>query len=437
MAKAPKKDSAEHTALVKALADILDDAGLAELEYETEDLSVRLSRVTGAAAPVAAVAAPAPVAAAPADAAPADASSHPGAVTSPMVGTAYVAPEPEAPAFVEVGDTVKKGADHSDRRGDESDEPDHRASRRHREADHGNKWSTCGIRRSPGRHRVMFKKILIANRGDVALRVLRACRELNIPNVVVHSTADADSMPVRLADESVCIGPPPSSESYLNVASIITAAGITGADAVHPRVGFLAENADFAEIVAAHGLTFIGPEPRHIRSMGDKVEAKITAAEAGLPLVPGSPGAVHTLEEAKRIGADVGYPLLVKAASGGGGRGMKVAETADNSPRRSALPAPKRKRPLETIPSISSASRPATPYRGSGHRRQPRQCRDHERECRSRDATRNCSRKPSPVLTAEQRAEIGELPPKPHAAWAILVSARWNFTKMASSSLSR
>ena len=176
----------------------------------------------------------------------------------------------------------------------------------------------------------MFKKILIANRGDVALRVLRACQELKIPNVVVHSTADADSMPVRLADESVCIGPPSSTDSYLNVASIITAAGITGADAVHPGVGFLAENADFAEIVAAHGLTFIGPEPRHIKSMGDKVEAKITAAEAGLPLVPGSPGAVPTLEEARRIGDDVGYPLLVKAASGGGGRGMKVAETADD-----------------------------------------------------------------------------------------------------------
>ena len=141
----------------------------------------------------------------------------------------------------------------------------------------------------------MFNKILIANRGDVALRVLRACQELKIPNVVVHSTADADSMPVRLADESVCIGPPSSTDSYLNVASIITAAGITGADAVHPGVGFLAENADFAEIVAAHGLTFIGPEPRHIRSMGDKVEAKITAAEAGLRLFPDRPARCRQL----------------------------------------------------------------------------------------------------------------------------------------------
>jgi len=176
----------------------------------------------------------------------------------------------------------------------------------------------------------MFKKILITNRGDVALRVLRACKELNIPSVVVHSTADADSMPVRLADESVCIGPPSSADSYLNVPAILSAVAITGADAVHPGVGFLSENADFAEIVAAHGLTYIGPEPHHIRAMGDKVEAKITAAAAGLPLVPGSPGAVDTIEDAKKIGAEVGYPLLVKAASGGGGRGMKVAETEDD-----------------------------------------------------------------------------------------------------------
>ena len=176
----------------------------------------------------------------------------------------------------------------------------------------------------------MFKKILITNRGDVALRVLRACKEMNIPSVVVHSTADSDSMPVRLADESVCIGPPSSADSYLNVPAILSAVAITGADAVHPGVGFLSENADFAEIVAAHGLTFIGPEPSHIRAMGDKVEAKITAAAAGLPLVPGSPGAVHTIEDAKIIGAKIGYPLLVKAASGGGGRGMKIAETEED-----------------------------------------------------------------------------------------------------------
>jgi len=256
----------------------------------------------------------------------------------------------------------------------------------------------------------MFKKILIANRGDVALRVLRACRELKIPNVVVHSTADADSMPVRLADESVCIGPPPSSESYLNVASIITAAGITGADAVHPGVGFLAENADFAEIVAAHGLTFIGPEPRHIRSMGDKVEAKITAAEAGLPLVPGSPGAVHTLEEARRIGGDVGYPLLVKAASGGGGRGMKVAETADDL--------------AEAFSSARSEAKAAfgddtvylERYLGQPRHIEVQVIADShgnvvhlgERECSiQRRHQKLFEEAPSPVLTAEQRAEIG------------------------------
>ena len=175
----------------------------------------------------------------------------------------------------------------------------------------------------------MFKKILIANRGDVALRVLRACKEMGIPTVVVHSTADEESMPVRLADESVCIGPPAAANSYLNIPNLISAAAVTGCDAVHPGVGFLAENADFADIVQAHGLTFIGPEPDHIRQMGDKVQAKITAAASGLPLVPGSPGAVPTLEEAKKLAMDIGFPLLVKAASGGGGRGMKVAASAD------------------------------------------------------------------------------------------------------------
>ena len=176
----------------------------------------------------------------------------------------------------------------------------------------------------------MIKKILIANRGDVALRVLRACRDMGIQTVAVHSTADADAMHVRLADESVCIGGAPSAESYLNVPAIISAAVITGADAIHPGVGFLSENADFARVVDAHGLTFIGPRIEHIPAMGDKVEAKRTAAESGLPLVPGSDGAVDTVEDAKRVAAEVGYPVLVKAASGGGGRGMKVAPTADD-----------------------------------------------------------------------------------------------------------
>ncbi len=171
----------------------------------------------------------------------------------------------------------------------------------------------------------MFNKILIANRGDVALRVLRACRDMGIGTVAVHSTADSDAMHVRLADESVCIGEAPSRLSYLNVPAILTAASITKADAIHPGVGFLSENADFARIVEAHGLTFIGPKVEHITAMGDKVEAKRTAAASGLPLVPGSAGAVHDLASARAAADSVGYPVLVKAASGGGGRGMKVA----------------------------------------------------------------------------------------------------------------
>ena len=172
----------------------------------------------------------------------------------------------------------------------------------------------------------LFKKILIANRGDVALRILRACKELNIKTVIAHSTADVSSMPVRLADETVCIGPPESKKSYLNMPSLVSAALITGCEAIHPGVGFLAENADFAKIVKAHGLTFIGPEPEHIEKMGDKVQAKITAKESGLPLVPGSEGSVETLNEAILISKKIGFPILIKASAGGGGKGMKVAK---------------------------------------------------------------------------------------------------------------
>lgn len=175
----------------------------------------------------------------------------------------------------------------------------------------------------------LFRKILIANRGEIALRILRACRELGIPTVAVHSTADATAMHVRLADESVCIGPPPARESYLNIPAILSAAAITGAEAIHPGYGFLSENARFAEMVEAHGFVFIGPSPEHIRMMGDKVEAKKAMAALGVPLVPGSPGAVGSLEEARRIASDIGYPVLFKAAAGGGGRGMKVARSPD------------------------------------------------------------------------------------------------------------
>jgi acetyl-CoA carboxylase biotin carboxylase subunit len=174
----------------------------------------------------------------------------------------------------------------------------------------------------------VFKKILIANRGEIALRILRACRELGIEAVAVHSTADARAMHVRLADESVCIGPPPSTESYLNKAAILAAAEITGADAVHPGYGFLSENADFAAMVEDHGLAFIGPTPAHIRTMGDKIAAKQAAVELGLPVVPGSAGTLGSLEEAERTAHEVGYPVLVKAVSGGGGRGMVVVWSA-------------------------------------------------------------------------------------------------------------
>ncbi|RVU20520.1 acetyl-CoA carboxylase biotin carboxylase subunit [Methylobacterium oryzihabitans] len=173
----------------------------------------------------------------------------------------------------------------------------------------------------------MFDKILIANRGEIALRVLRAAKELGIATVAVHSTADADAMHVRLADESVCIGPPPARDSYLNVPSIIAACEITGADAVHPGYGFLSENARFAEVLGHHNIAFIGPKAEHIRVMGDKIEAKRTAKRLGIPCVPGSEGGVADPDEARRIAAEIGYPVLIKAASGGGGRGMKVARS--------------------------------------------------------------------------------------------------------------
>jgi len=171
----------------------------------------------------------------------------------------------------------------------------------------------------------MFEKVLIANRGEIALRIHRACREMGIRTVAVHSTADADAMHVRLADESVCIGPPPSRQSYLNMPAILSAATIAGADAIHPGIGFLSENAKFAAMVEEHGFTFIGPTPQHITVMGDKVAAKEAAKKLGIPVVPGSEGAVDTDTEAMSIADDIGYPVLIKAAAGGGGKGMKVA----------------------------------------------------------------------------------------------------------------
>jgi acetyl-CoA carboxylase, biotin carboxylase subunit len=172
-----------------------------------------------------------------------------------------------------------------------------------------------------------IEKLLIANRGEIALRIHRAAHEMGIKTVAVHSTADVDAMHVRLADEAVCIGPPAAKDSYLNIPAIISAAEISGADAIHPGYGFLSENAQFADIIEQHGLIFIGPKPEHIRTMGDKVMAKTTAGALGLPLVPGSDGAIEDVAEAKRIAKEVGYPVIIKAASGGGGRGMKVVNS--------------------------------------------------------------------------------------------------------------
>ncbi len=175
----------------------------------------------------------------------------------------------------------------------------------------------------------MFDKILIANRGEIALRVIRACREMGIKSVAVHSTADADAMHVRMADESVCIGPPSSMHSYLSVPAIISACEITGAQAIHPGYGFLSENANFVQIVEDHEITFIGPSAEHIRVMGDKITAKDTMKKLGVPCVPGSDGGVPTLEDAYKVGEDIGYPVIIKATAGGGGRGMKLAKNAE------------------------------------------------------------------------------------------------------------
>ena len=182
--------------------------------------------------------------------------------------------------------------------------------------------------RSSNDGRRMIEKVLIANRGEIALRILRACREMGVQTVAVHSTADADAMHVRLADESICIGPPAAKDSYLNTHAILSAATISAADAIHPGYGFLSANADFAAMVEEHGFTFIGPSPDHIRLMGDKIAAKKSVSDAGIPVVPGSDGEVISLDEARKAAEVTGFPVLIKASAGGGGRGMKVANSA-------------------------------------------------------------------------------------------------------------
>ena len=213
----------------------------------------------------------------------------------------------------------------------------------------------------------MFDKILIANRGEIALRIQRACKELGVATVAVHSTADADAMHVRLADESVCIGAPPAKDSYLNIPQIVAACEITGADAVHPGYGFLSENARFAEILEEHDITFIGPSAEHVRLMGDKIQAKEKARSLGIPLVPGSDGPITDLAEAQRLAADMGYPVLVKAAAGGGGRGMKVANFENELELRHRHGPHRSQGRLRRRHRVSGEISPTSPpYRGAG-----------------------------------------------------------------------
>ncbi|MDQ0504703.1 acetyl-CoA carboxylase biotin carboxylase subunit [Xanthobacter agilis] len=257
----------------------------------------------------------------------------------------------------------------------------------------------------------MFKKILIANRGEIALRILRACKELDIATVAVHSTADADAMHVRLADESVCIGPPLARESYLNIPSILAACEITGADAVHPGYGFLAENARFAEILSDHNVGFIGPKAEHIRIMGDKIEAKKTAQSLGIPVVPGSEGGIRDDEEAYRVAEGIGYPVLVKAAAGGGGRGMKVAQSKDDlsqalSTARIEAKAAFGDDAVYLEKYLSTPRHIEVQVLGDG-------CGNAihlgERDCSlQRRHQKVWEEAPSPVISAAQRAEIGE-----------------------------
>jgi acetyl-CoA carboxylase biotin carboxylase subunit len=258
----------------------------------------------------------------------------------------------------------------------------------------------------------MFEKILIANRGEIALRILRAAKELGIATVAVHSTADAEAMHVKLADESVCLGPPSARDSYLNIPALLAACEITGAEALHPGYGFLAENARFAEILADHRIVFVGPKAEHIRLMGDKIEAKRTATRLGIPCVPGSPGAITDDGEAMAVAKELGFPVLVKAAAGGGGRGMKVAHSADEL--SSALETAR----LEAKAAFGDDAVYLEKYLekprhieiqilGDGH---GKAIHLGERDCSlQRRHQKIWEEGPSPALNASQRLEIGEI----------------------------
>lgn len=267
----------------------------------------------------------------------------------------------------------------------------------------------------------MFEKVLIANRGEIALRIHRACKEMGISTVAVHSTADADAMHVRLADESVCIGPPPAKDSYLNIPAILEAAAITGADAIHPGIGFMSENQRFAELVQEHGFTFIGPSPEHIRIMGDKVTAKATVMEQGLPTVPGSTGAVKSLEEAYEVAKKTGYPVLIKAAAGGGGKGMKVAQSEDGLEEAYTLAKG------EAKAAFGNDEVYMEKYLGNPRHIEIQLLGDHHGNC-VHFGERDCSiqrrhqkvieEAPSPALNAKEREYIGNLAAKTAGAIA-------------------
>ena len=257
----------------------------------------------------------------------------------------------------------------------------------------------------------MIEKVLIANRGEIALRILRACREMGIQTVAVHSTADVDAMHVRLADESVCIGPPAAKDSYLSIPAILSAATISGADAIHPGYGFLSENADFAEMVEEHGFTFIGPSPEHIRLMGDKIAAKQAVMEAGIPVVPGSDGGVEDSESAMQIAKDIGFPVIVKASAGGGGRGMKMAQTEDDL--KEAFETAR----TEALAAFGNGEVYIEKFLGHPRHIEVQILADHhgkvvhlgERDCSlQRRHQKVLEEAPSPALNTSQRLEIGE-----------------------------
>ena len=258
----------------------------------------------------------------------------------------------------------------------------------------------------------MFEKVLIANRGEIALRIHRACKEMGIQTVAVHSTADTDAMHVRLADEAICIGPPPIKDSYLNIPAILTAATLTRADAIHPGVGFLSENARFAQMVEDHGITFIGPTPEHISMMGDKVAANDAAKRLGIPVVPGSDGSVDTEEDALRLAQEIGFPLIIKAASGGGGRGMKVANKLEDVAQTWAMCRSEAKAAFldETVYMERYLSRPRhieVQVLGDG---KGNSINLGERDCSiQRRHQKVIEEAPSPALNTAQRKQIGDI----------------------------